>query len=233
MQKSVRYTFIDALRGFALINMILYHALWDVNYIFGVKIAWYTSNIGYAWQQMICCTFIFVSGLCFPLGKHKLKRGLITLICSAIISIVTAVFMPQNTILFGVLSLIGSSIIITIPLKKLFNKVNCYIGFVAFLVLFVILKSFREYPRWLYANLFTAYLGFAPSDFTSADYFPLIPWIFLFVAGYFAHSIFKKHNLMPLLTKTKCKPLEWFGRHSLVVYMLHQPVIYVLLSIIF
>ena len=229
MNNLQRYTFIDALRGFALINMILYHTLWDINYIFGVKIAWYTSHIGYVWQQMICITFIFVSGFCFPMGMHKLKRGLITLGCSAIISIVTAVFMPQSIILFGVLSLIGSSIVIMIPCERLLQKVNCYLGFVVFAIAFAVAKNFASYPQWLYANMFTAYLGFPPTGFTSMDYFPLMPWIFLFVAGYFAHSIFKKHNLMPLLTKIKCTPLEWAGRHSLIIYMAHQPVIYAVL----
>ncbi len=233
MHKLERYTFIDALRGFAIINMILYHALWDVNYIFGVKIVWYTSNIGYVWQQMICCTFIFVSGLCFPLGKHKLKRGLITLGCSAIISIVTVLFMPQNIVLFGILSLIGSSIVITIPCERLLQKINCYLGFVAFVAAFVLAKNFASYPQWLYSNLFTAYLGFPPQGFVSMDYFPLIPWLFLFISGYFACSIFKKHNLMPLMNKIKCRPLQWAGRHSLVIYMVHQPVIYVLLSIVY
>ena len=232
MHNSGRYTLIDALRGFALVNMILYHALWDINYIFDAKIAWYTSHIGYVWQQMICCTFIFVSGFCFPLGKHRLKRGLITLGCSAIISIITAVFMPKNIILFGILSLIGSSVLLMIPLSKLFDKINPYIGLIIFLSIFIMTKTLK-YPIWQHGNLFTAYFGFRPVGFVSTDYFPLVPWLFLYIVGYFMQRIFDKHNLMLYLSDFKNRPLEWIGRHSLAIYMAHQPVIYALLYIIY
>ena len=67
---------IDEYRGFVLINMIIYHAIWDLVYIFGVKWQWYKSDIGFYWQQWICWSFILVSGFCWQMGSHPLKRGL-------------------------------------------------------------------------------------------------------------------------------------------------------------
>lgn len=79
-------------------------------------------------------------------------------------------------------------------------------------------------PQALYAGYTTAYLGFMPKSFFSTDYFPLLPWLFLFWAGYFLHHLLGRERLAPL-RRSVCPPLGWMGRHSLVLYLLHQPVI--------
>ena len=73
--KTSRYCKLDAVRGIALLNMIAYHAIWDLVYLYNFKWDWYRSERGYIWQQGICWTFIFLSGFCLPLGKRPVKRG--------------------------------------------------------------------------------------------------------------------------------------------------------------
>ena len=84
----------------------------------------------------------------------------------------------------------------------------------------------------LYANGLTAYLGFMPKDFFSTDYFPLLPWLFLFWVGYFLHQLAGRAGMEPL-RRSVCPPLGWMGRHSLVLYLLHQPVILGVLTVAF
>ena len=86
----------------------------------------------------------------------------------------------------------------------------------------------------LYANYFTAYLGFYPFGFFSTDYFPLIPWLFLFWAGFYLHHLAERtaQSLRPL-RRSVCPPLGWLGRNSLMLYLLHQPVIYGVLTVVF
>ena len=229
---KIRYGLLDSIRGFALINMIIYHALWDVVYMFGVDIKWYYSKPGFIWQQFICHTFIFLSGFCFSMGKNKLKRGLTVFASSIIICAVTLLFMPDSRILFGVLCLIGSSMLILIPFENQLKKINPYIGFIIFMTIFVLTKNIPG-KSWEFGNLFTAYVGFPHGSFRAVDYFPLIPWLFLYVGGFYMYIIFKKHNLLKIFYGTTIKPLEFMGRHSLVIYMLHQPVIYGVLLMIF
>ena len=229
---KTRYFVLDAIRGFALINMILYHALWDVVHIFGVDIKWYTGMPGHIWQQFICHTFIFLSGFCFSLGGKKIKRGLMVLGASVVITAITILFMPDAKILFGVLCLIGSSMLILVPFEKPLKKLNPYIGFCVFVAVFILTKNI-PHKYWEFGNLFTAYIGFPGIEFWSADYFPLVPWLFLYVSGFYMYIIFKKHNLLKIFYGTTIKPLEFMGRHSLVIYMLHQPVIYGVLLMIF
>lgn len=228
---KIRYGLLDSIRGFALINMIIYHALWDVVYIFDVNISWYKNLPGYIWQQFICHTFIFLSGFCFSMGKNKLKRGLAVFASSIIICAVTLLFMPDSRILFGVLCLIGSCMLILIPFENIIKKINPYIGFIIFMTIFVLTKNIPD-KSWEFGNLFTAYLGFPHGSFRSVDYFPLVPWLFLYVCGLFMYMIFCKHNLLRFLSTIRIKPLEFIGRHSLLIYILHQPVVYGLLLLV-
>ena len=70
-----RYALLDELRGLDLISMMCYHGLWDVVFLFGVQLPWYTGMPGHLWQQSICWVFILLSGFCLPMGHHPYKRG--------------------------------------------------------------------------------------------------------------------------------------------------------------
>ena len=242
--KRERYYILDSVRGLIIISMLLYHILWDLSELFGGRFG-FGGDCFVLWQKSIRYGFIILSGFCWSLGKHKLKRAITVLVCSAIITAVTAIFMGRDIILFGVLSLLGSAMLITIPLDRLFKKINPHIGLSFSVLLFFLLIDLEHrwisflgidiyrLPRTLYRNLFTAYLGMPTASFHSTDYVPLFPWLFLFFAGYYLYHIANKHSLLPRLCSVRIKPLEWLGRHSLIIYMLHQPVIYAILWLIF
>lgn len=233
-----RYGILDNLRELTLISMILYHAMWDIVYIYGVDASWYESQGAYIWQQSICWTFILLSGFCWSMGRHHLKRGLVVFGLSVIISVATLVVMPESRILFGVLSLIGTAMLVMIPLDKLLRKVNPFVGMIVAFLLFVVTRNvasgelgfenwhLAELPEGLYCNLFTAYLGFPDNSFYSTDYFSVIPWIFLYITGYFLYHIFERKNWLKIFTGKGIAPLSFMGRHSLIIYALHQPIIY-------
>lgn len=236
-----RYAVLDAIRGFALVHMILYHTSWDLVYLFGFDWPWYRSYTAYLWQQSICWSFIFLAGFCQSLGRQRYRRGWIVFSAGALISILTRLLMPQNQILFGVLTLIGSCLLIVTACEPLLNRIPPLAGFLLNTVFFIWTKNVPQgylglgkkfiisLPRSWYTHLYTAYLGFPPSNFHSTDYFPLIPWLFLFTAGYFSFRYWKQQNLLHLLKPSFIPPLEWLGRHSLIIYLLHQPLLYLLL----
>lgn len=243
-EKNVkRYALLDELRGLDFISMVCYHSMWDLVYIFGVQAEWYKSWAGFLWQQTICWVFIMLSGFCVPLGRHTLRRGAVVFAAGALVTLVTELFMPEDVVRFGVLTLIGSAMLITGALDKYLRRVppavglavcaalialtyNSYIGYWGFGAFKIVL------PRAWFANYFTAYLGFFPEDFFSTDYFPLLPWLFVFMAGYFAHFLVGRGRMEPL-RRSVCAPLGWLGRHSLIIYLLHQPVIYGVFTVFF
>ena len=234
-----RLHFLDALRGFTLINMIAFHGLWNLVYLFGVKADWYTGTPGYLWQQAICWTFILLSGFCWNLGRHPLKRGLTVFGGGVIVTAATCIVMPESRILFGVLTCLGSCMLLLIPAEKLLWRVPAVLGLAASFGLFLLLRNVSSgslgfeglvlcpLPPMLYRNLLTAYLGFPPQGFFSTDYFPLLPWFFLFVTGYFLFRVLEEREFnQKLFARGQVPVLNWLGRHSLLVYLLHQPILY-------
>lgn len=238
MAHRQRYTVLDSLRGGTVLCMVLYHALWDLVNIFHVQIPWFSSGAAYVWQQTIRWTFILLSGFCWSFGHKKIKRALTVLLCSVVVSVVSIVFMPEGKILFGVLSLIGTGMVVMIPLDKITKKGSPYLGLVVCGLLFAVTRHVQtgtlgigewepiKLPSALYANYVTAYLGFPPESFCSSDYVPLVPWLFLYGMGYFIYLICEKNHSLSCLSAFRAKPLEWLGRHSLIIYMLHQPIVY-------
>ena len=77
-------------------------------------------------------------------------------------------------------------------------------------------------PGWLYASRWTAVLGFPPAGFYSSDYFPLLPWLFLFWVGYYLWPLIRSWK--PL--QRKVPVFSALGRLCLPVYVVHQPVCY-------
>ena len=244
MEKK-RYYLLDSLRGMTLISMILYHGTWDLVYIFGVDLPWYQTQAAYIWQQSICWTFILLSGFCWSLSRHNIRRGLLVFGSSILISVVTCVAMPENRILFGVLSLIGTSMLLLILLEHILRKIQPSVGALVSFLLFIMTRNINtgfvgtgtwtkiELPKEWYANLFSAYIGFPSADFWSTDYFSIFPWIFLYVTGYFLYQAAVRAKCMHWFTGIRLKTLEKIGRHSLVLYLLHQPLLYGVLYVVF
>lgn len=240
-----RYAGLDCLRGCVLISMILFHATWDLVYLFGVQWSWFHTDFARVWQQSICWTFILLSGFCWHFGKKKWKRGLIVFGAGVIITIVTKLFMPTSIIIFGVLTFLGSSMLLMILLDKILRYIHPIMGGVFFFAFFVVTRNvnagYLGFEKWnwvalpqvLYANNLTTYLGFMRPGFFSTDYFSIFPWLFLFITGYYLHTAFHKYQLLDTLMKPHCYWLEWLGRHSLIIYMLHQPIVYAALYFFF
>lgn len=240
-----RYRRLDAIRGIALINMAVFHAIWDLVYIYHFQWNWYKSEAAYIWQQGICWTFISLSGFCCLLGSHPIKRGLTISLDGAVITAVTLAFMPQNRVVFGVLTLIGSCMMIVGAFGRYFKIIPPMAGFLISSALFAVTRNINRgwlgfegknlfrLPDALYADIATAYLGFPDESFYSTDYFSLFPWLFLFMAGCFLFLFLEKKHALGVLEKGVFSPIEWLGRHSLGIYMIHQPVIYLVLGIVF
>lgn len=240
-----RYAVVDAVRGLALLNMIIYHGVWDLVYLFGRDWKWYRSEGAFIWQQCICWTFIFLAGLCQPMGRRKLPRALLVFVCGMIISLVTVIGMPQSQVVFGVLTLIGTCTLLMIPLERFLIKCPPVIGMIVTMVLFILTRSVNtgylgfgqwqlcKLPENWYCSWGSTFLGFPMKGFYSTDYFSLIPWMFLFLAGFYTYHLLQKRQLLAHLEKSRVKGLEWLGKHSLPIYMLHQPILYVMLNIIF
>lgn len=224
---------LDTLRGATILSMIAYHTCWDLVYLYGVGWDWYTSFGAYVWQQSICWTFILLSGYCWSMGHHQLRRGMMAFGGGVLVSAVT-LMMPENLIFCGVLTLLGSAALLTIPLDPLLRRVPARAGLAGSFFLFLLTREVNSgflgfegarlmaLPQELYRDYFTALLGFPQAGFSSTDYFSLLPWIFLFWTGYYLYRL--RPEAEPC--RVRLPVVTAMGRHSLLIYLLHQVVIY-------
>lgn len=228
--------------------MILYHACWDLVYIFGKSWNWYMGTLAYIWQQSICWSFIILSGFCWFLGKKHIKRGIIVFTAGAIVSLVTIVFMPENRVMFGVLTMIGCSMLLMIVFQKLVKMLPAEAGLILSAALFFLTRNINngylgfegwnliKLPSFLYHGNIMTFLGFMEQEFYSSDYFSLFPWFFLYLFGCFLYQATEKFQDGKIRDSYLVKgwePLSFLGRHSLEIYIIHQPLIYGIFALSF
>lgn len=241
-----RYVWIDNVRAIAVISMIVYHAVWDLVYLYGVKWTWYEGILAKIWQQSTCWTFILLSGFCWSLSRRPLKQGIFVSAAGAAVMIVTALFSYESRVVFGVLTMIGAAVLFMIPCKNLFQRISPRRGVLLSFLLFGITYGVNEgffgffrvklirIPEAWYRNLLTAFLGFPEKSFFSTDYFSIFPWIFLYVAGYFLYRMWESERAIPVKWLNREIPcLTALGKRALFIYLLHQPALYAILQLTF
>lgn len=239
--KTGRIHFLDEWRGIALIGMILYHTLYDLYAIFGVDFDFYSPYLN-ALQLFVCCSFIFIAGISARLSSKTAEHGLVVFGAGMLMTFGTYFFMKELTIWFGVLHFIGLSILLYSVFKKKIQKSNGAIFSLLSLVLFfctwglsggTILFGKVDIPDSFYFTKYLAFLGLPGKGFSSGDYFPMIPWFFLFLCGAFLGQYFKDGSIPQFMYKKRNKFLSLVGSNTLIIYILHQPVIYGILFVIF
>ena len=239
-----RYHLLDALRGFAIYHVIIFHFLYDVYVVYGITPDWPYQTWVQLWQRNGCGLFVLVSGMVFALGRNTFKRGLQLQILGLIITLATYVFAPSEVIYYGILTFFGSAMWLTLLLKVFLQRVPAIFGMLASVVCYVLTKDVAtgvasffgrklfEFPEWLYQDCF-AILGFHSNSFYSSDYVPLLAHIFLFWFGMYLFAWLRERKLTPILTGGNYKIFTWPGTHSLEIYILHQPILMGLCYVIF
>ncbi|MBR9682577.1 MAG: DUF1624 domain-containing protein [Candidatus Aenigmarchaeota archaeon] len=224
-----RFWEIDSLRGIAIVAMVISNFVTDLLFFDLYKpglLAGFWNLFAYA----TATTFILLVGISMTLSYSRtkngawmkyIKRGLMIFSLGVLITLVTYMFMGPGYILFGVLHLIGLSVILSVPFLKLRN-LNLWIGS-ALIFLGILMKTFTVDFPWL------LWLGFIPKGFASVDYFPILPWFGVVLIGiYLGNMFYPKGKRLFKLNERKdsiIKLLSYLGRNSLLIYLIHQPIL--------
>ena len=243
--KKQRYYIIDALRGLALLNMILYHFLYDIYVLYGRNPEWVQSLPVIVWERYICVSFILIAGVSASFSRNLVKRGLILNGWGIVITLVTVLVTPDSPIFFGVLNLMGCSLLILALVKRWINSSNWLVwGMGSLLLLFFfqpVKDGYLGFGTWqvfklpliLYQWKWMIPFGLHGDAFFSADYFPILPWFFLFLAGYAMSFLMERLPKLQKILHYRLPVLTEAGQKSLIVYLLHQPVAMGLCMILF
>ena len=228
-----RFWEIDSLRGIGIILMIIFHMLFDLNYFSSAGFDLH-SGIWFLLGRAAAVTFLFLVGLSLTLSYSRalkqgkagfskyLKRGIWIFFLGLIITLMTWLLLPQGTILFGVLHLIGISIILAYPFLR-FRNLSLLLGIIL-IILGVFLQTLTFDFPWL------LWLGFRPLAFYTFDYLPLLPWFGVVLLGIFFGNLLypdykRRFRIRNLSSSPPLRVLAFLGRHSLIIYLLHQPIL--------
>ena len=226
MERQNRIWEIDALRGLCIPGMIVIHLIYDVVNLYGF-IDWPYPRWYYLFKNNYGALFVILSGLSVTLGRHCVRRGAEVFSFGMVITAVTAgmygLQMAGKGILiyFGVLHCIG----VCMMLWPLFRKMPEWA--LIFLSAAMILAGWQLRVTRFDTDALLV-LGLVSRQFTSSDYFPLLPILGYFLAGAaLGRRLYaEKRSLLPGRGKGVCAgALCAMGRHSLLIYLVHQPVL--------
>jgi len=231
--KPPRYAVIDELRGLAILLMVAYHAFFSLGYVFGSPAGRRLFDWMGPVQPFIAGTFLLLCGLCCRFSRSNLKRGLKLAGAAALVTLATLAMMlfgVDEVIWFGVLHFLACAVLLFALIQKLPDKAPPVAQILVFAALFFAWRFVPALPRTSFFPLYA--LGFPSATLRSADYFPLLPWLFLFLAGT-AIGIYGKQGRFPAwMEPSRVPPLAWLGRHSLLIYLLHQPALFGLFTLL-
>ena len=237
-----RFWEIDFLRGFAIILMIFFHILYDLNFFSITNFRIYSGIILYI-ARLSASIFVVLAGISLSISYSKsknwlktndiilkfIKRGLKILFLGVIISVITWFYIPRGFVVFGILHFIGTSIILSLIFIR-YRVINIIFG------LFFIIVGFYLKSLTFDFNILIP-LGFIPNNFWTIDYFPLFPWFGIFLIGISIGNIIypdfkRKYEIKDLSKKLLVKSFCFLGRNSLLIYFLHQPIIIGIITIL-
>lgn len=236
-----RIPLLDELRGLSIVLMVLYHAAYDLT-LFGIALPIFDSPLLRLFlQPLFAGLFIFISGIACRYSRGNFRRGAKTFACAVLVTFVTMLVMPSSPDLFGILHLLGISMGIFALCARAFDRIPPAGGMALFFALFLLAYGIPAgrlgigafsvpLPSMLYTAYPMFFLGFPIKGFTSADYFPLLPWTLLFLSGSFAGTLSRRGCLPGWYYKSYCRPLAGVGRHTLIIYLLHQPLLFLLIG---
>ena len=226
--KRPRIGLIDALRGAAVVMMLVHHTLFDLT-DFGFLPQRVFAHSAVTALQVICATtFVVLCGVSSNLSKSNLKRGLVT--AGVALGITAVTFLIRMPILFGVLHLLACCMLLYALTEKLLARVPALPGTLVCVLLAVL--SQLAVTRVAIDSRYLWILGWTYDGFVSYDYFPLFPWLFVFLTGAFAGRLILSRPIPERVYALRCRWLEFIGRHALVIYVAHQPLLFGLFTLL-
>ncbi len=237
-----RVYILDWLRGIAVCGMVMHHALFAYEQVaslfgFGAE-GWVFDFLDtrtfWVLQEIFVGLFLLISGICTAYSRSVLRRGLIVSGAAIAITLVTGVLLPAVGVFgleiwFGILHMFGASML----LYGLFTCKKRWVPVVTGIALFCFWLAVINCAGMEWAENAKILVGILPPGFYSADYYPLIPYFFLYLAGAFLGPAVKEGKMPGWFYTARFKPLEWIGRNSLWIYIAHQPLLFGLFALIF
>jgi uncharacterized membrane protein len=238
-----RFWEVDALRGVAILTMVIYHFVFDLTFFgyYGVNV--FTGG----WRifgRIPAVLFLLLVGVSLAIAESRARasskkvptpiyvtRGLKIFAWGLVITIASWLYLGQPVILFGILHLIGAATILAIPFLRRQHPYAWLFLSIVIIAAGIRLNANPVETPWLMV------FGLVPARLYQLDYFPLLPWFGVVLAGVALGQIFfpagrRRFELPDWGDCPGLRQLSWAGERSLLIYLLHQPILFALLYLL-
>lgn len=225
----------DTLRGFTIVSMVLFHTAYDLAYLYGQPMTWFTHGpIQELWRISISWVFLVIAGWMTAYSRNNVRRAALYGLVGAGVWAATSIASVDTPISFGIIfcmaasTLIWELLSIAIPdqLERhpLLLTVILLVGFLAL----------YQVPRQAYDISGLAWLGFPGPGFASGDYYPIIPFSLLYIASAVLARAWRHtgRTYPAWMMRDWAPPLTMLGRYSLPIYVAHQPLVLLVLRLV-
>ena len=222
-----RYDWLDLWRSFAVLTMLIFHALWDLELFGSIPQGTMETPAADVIRYLGGGSFILISGMLALRSEKSLRRGFMLFCLGLAVSLVTAlVGLPVR---FGILQLLGICMMLCGALQERLKRITglrlAGISLLLFALSWLLTARVTVPWRFLYP------LGLRAEDFFSADYWPLLPGGALYLFGTQLGAAVLKEEARRT-RRAIPRALTFPGRNSLIIYLLHQPILYLLCRIV-
>lgn len=217
-----RMEVLDLWRSLCVAAMVVFHLLYDLELLGALAPGTMESLPARIVAALGGGSFVFISGTVARFSRNVTRRGFVVFCAGFLVAAASAA--AGYPVRFGVLQLLGVCMLLFGVLRERLERVPLPLLAGVSAALFAAAKLLTDHvtvaSRWLYP------LGLKYDGFYSADFFPIFPWAFLFLLGVCFGRWLEAHRDAPALQRKYPKALCFPGRHSLLIYLLHQPLLY-------
>ena len=219
---------VDAARGASLLAMAAYHAIWDAGFVGLTPVNLALTGPGRDAARLIAGTFLMLSGVGLVLAHRGgvrprpfLRRLALVTGAALAVTLATRLAFPEGYVFFGILHCIAVTGVLALPFLRAPVALTLAASVAAFAAPLVLAGPAFDAPL-------LAFLGLGTRVPVTNDYVPLLPWFGAVLAGVAAARLARPAGERRRLLGRAWRPLLWAGRHSLAIYLVHQPVLFAL-----
>jgi len=221
-----RVVALDVARGAAVVAMIAFHLIWDLG-----NFGYIDENFPYStgvklFGHAIAIAFLLIVGVSLVLARARgagweafWRRFLLIAGAAGLVSLGTYIVFPDAFVFFGILHCIALSSLLAEPLLALRWPAVLFVAILASLAPLMLSNPLFD-PIWL------SWIGLSTIEPLTNDYRPILPWSAAVFAGVAAAKFWASRGWRMIGGNLEAGPLAWLGRHSLALYLLHQPLLF-------